>query len=206
MTQRVMAKVTVPDKGQRRGLARSFEKRIVLSSLASPLQLQNVLYEKRGFIAYVTLNRPSENPGSRFVEDRRTLPGVDIGNNPCFGLKIHRRSMAKLQIADVIGAYSQTSSHAALDADSLIVADHHGVSTGRPSWRSAPGQEPEWLVLAESVSRTPRTGPFFCIAANSPLCQQETHAPQQIAALFDHLIGADKQGGWHCKAERLGGF
>jgi hypothetical protein len=26
----------------------------------------------------------------------------------------------------------------------------------------------KWLVRADSVSGTPRTGPFFCVAANSP--------------------------------------
>jgi hypothetical protein len=30
------------------------------------------------------------------------------------------------------------------------------------------GQEPKWLLLADSVSNTPGTGPFFCVAADSP--------------------------------------
>jgi|SRR5664279_4476408 hypothetical protein len=34
-------------------------------------------------------------------------------------------------------------------------------------------------------------------------CQEETHAPQQIAFLFDHLIGTGEQRRWHREAERL---
>ena len=34
-------------------------------------------------------------------------------------------------------------------------------------------------------------------------CQKETNAPQQIAYLFDHLIGAREQCGWNRDAERL---
>lgn len=33
--------------------------------------------------------------------------------------------------------------------------------------------------------------------------QQETHAPQQIATLFDHLVGACKQRGRDCQPEHF---
>jgi hypothetical protein len=33
-----------------------------------------------------------------------------------------------------------------------------------------------------------------------------THAPQHTALLFDHLVGAGEQDGWHDEAERLGGL
>ncbi len=39
---------------------------------------------------------------------------------------------------------------------------------------------------------------------SAALCQEETYAVQQIAALFDHLVGAGKHGRRHVEAERLG--
>ena len=38
----------------------------------------------------------------------------------------------------------------------------------------------------------------------SALCPKQTHAPQQIAALFNHLVGAGKHGRRNLKAEGLG--
>jgi hypothetical protein len=37
-------------------------------------------------------------------------------------------------------------------------------------------------------------------------CQEETHAPQQLPALFDHLAGAQQERFPYREAERLGGF
>jgi hypothetical protein len=40
----------------------------------------------------------------------------------------------------------------------------------------------------------------------SQRCQQETHAPQQIVKLFDHLVGAGEQRGWQGETEGFRGL
>jgi hypothetical protein len=43
-------------------------------------------------------------------------------------------------------------------------------------------------------------------AATSAKCREETHAPQLLPALFDHLVGAQQERFRYREAKRLGGF
>jgi hypothetical protein len=43
------------------------------------------------------------------------------------------------------------------------------------------------------------------VIGSSGSCHFRTHAPQQIAFLLDHLVGAGEQRRWHHDAERLRG-
>jgi hypothetical protein len=44
------------------------------------------------------------------------------------------------------------------------------------------------------------------VCVMSALCQKQTFRAAKGMPLFDHLVGAEEQGGWYGKAKRLGGF
>src|SRR5262249_39889074 len=52
----------------------------------------------------------------------------------------------------------------------------------------------------------PRKRTFAVHKRMSALGQKRTHAPQQTASLFDHLVGTGEQRGRHFEAKRLRGF
>jgi hypothetical protein len=56
------------------------------------------------------------------------------------------------------------------------------------------------------VRCTPNSDQTFCSVANAAMCQQRTHAPQQITTLFDHLVGAGEYRRRNGEAEGLGSF
>jgi hypothetical protein len=72
----------------------------------------------------------------------------------------------------------------------------------RPLW----GQKRSFGAFLNDVRFTPdeQTSPSASI--RSEKCQEETHAPQQLPALFDHLAGAQQERFPYREAERLGGF
>src|SRR5713101_2339795 len=66
-------------------------------------------------------------------------------------------------------------------------------------------------VVPQMIIRSPRVrlGKFVFSDAKdfcNSIGQQETHAPQQTASLFDHLVGNGEHARWNGEAERLGGL
>jgi hypothetical protein len=69
----------------------------------------------------------------------------------------------------------------------------------------------EFSLLRRHISSTPRTGSFFCVAANSsfvPLTAVSkcSTVRSQTSELLDHLVGATKQRCWEGETKSLGGL
>src|SRR6266446_10676487 len=76
-----------------------------------------------------------------------------------------------------------------------------GVSIQGPFWVKSCPDGPEVQLPLYPRKRT-QVGH----RAMSEKCQHETHAPQQRALLFDHVVGLGEQRGRHSEAERIRGL
>jgi hypothetical protein len=70
-----------------------------------------------------------------------------------------------------------------------------GIGRGRAPHTAhvAYGSKSEELTMSTSFPLCPRIQTLPDAVGTSHLCQQQTHAPQQTASLFDHLVGPREQ-------------